>query len=111
MKKQIQMRKRNTPSDKNDFEKDMADLTDWQEHQYSPGYYVGTGRIPRPIKAVAKYPILFVVVGFFSVLLLVAGFLMSGFSFENFYGIILPLFFALLILSGGIMKMRNDKKK
>ncbi|SDL06141.1 hypothetical protein [Natronincola ferrireducens] len=47
----------------NSFQKDMEDLNEWQQNQYNPGHYIGTGRIQRPILNLAKYPVLLIIAG------------------------------------------------
>jgi len=49
--------------EKNDFEKDMKNLEEWQDRQYSPGHYIGTGKIPRPILKSTKNPGLMIIAG------------------------------------------------
>lgn len=66
-----------------------------------------TGRIPRPIKAVGKYPIILILASTVSLLPIAVFLFLSGINFENVYAMIFSLIFASIFLFGGIMKMRK----
>lgn len=86
--------------------KDIEDLKDWQSKQYSPGHFIGTGKVPRPMLGVAKFPKILIGIGvfflFFSLLSL----------FKKFWMFFLVSFiFSVLFLYGGASRIVNNKKK
>lgn len=38
------------------YDQELNELREWQENQYNPGYYIGTGRTPYPLKRVGNRP-------------------------------------------------------
>lgn len=38
------------------YDQELNDLKEWQDHQYTPGYYMGTGRMPYPLKKLGNRP-------------------------------------------------------
>ncbi|NBG87792.1 hypothetical protein [Isachenkonia alkalipeptolytica] len=90
--------------EKNDFEKDMENLEDWQEKQYSPGHYIGTGKVPRPILAVSKHPKLLIVAGAIGLLLPMAALIFGDVLFRE---IAFLFFVPLVFLIGGILRIRG----
>jgi len=56
---------------KEEFEKELKELEEWQENQYNPGYYIGSGRVPRPLKGLKKRPIFLMVIALSMILPLI----------------------------------------
>lgn len=85
--------------------KNIEDLKDWQSKQYSPGNFIGTGRVQRPISGLTRFPKVLVGIG---VLLL----LMSLLSlFAKAWILFLAHFiFAILFIYGGISRISSRKK-
>ncbi|HOJ12710.1 MAG TPA: hypothetical protein PK733_19265 [Clostridiales bacterium] len=99
--------------EENELEKNIADLKEWQDNQYNPGYYVGTGRIPRPLKSLSRYPVILIIFGIIGLLTSAFIILNSKTSIASIPGFILGLFFSSCLVYGGIMRIkeRNDKTK
>lgn len=38
------------------YDQELKDIREWQENQYNPGYYMGTGRMPYPLKKLSSRP-------------------------------------------------------
>lgn len=38
------------------YNQELEELKEWQENQYNPGHYIGTGRIPYGLKMLSKNP-------------------------------------------------------
>ncbi|OWZ82891.1 hypothetical protein [Natranaerobius trueperi] len=49
------MNNKQEPDNRNNFEKQLEELEEWQENQYYPGHYIGTGRIIKFVKELNKY--------------------------------------------------------
>ena len=88
---------------KNDFQKDMENLEDWQEKQYSPGHYIGTGKVPRPVLSVSKYPKLLIVVGVLGLLFPMGALVFTDVLFRE---IAFFFFVPLVFLIGGVLRIR-----
>jgi len=53
----------NFNNEANEFEKNLSDLKEWQNNQYNPGYYTGTGRVPVLLRNMIKHPALLLIIG------------------------------------------------
>jgi hypothetical protein len=38
------------------YDAELNDLREWQDNMYNPGHYVGTGKVPYPLKNLARRP-------------------------------------------------------
>lgn len=47
----------------NPLEKQLEDINEWQKNSTNPGYYVGTGKVPVPMKNLLKSPIIMIIIG------------------------------------------------
>ncbi|MCG8540217.1 MAG: hypothetical protein MJA82_09790 [Clostridia bacterium] len=92
-------------SKNNNGDKDIKDLREWQSKQYSPGNFIGTGRVPRPLLGLAKFPIILVGIGIFFLFLS----LLSAFKKEWPF-LIISIIFSIIFLYGGIIRFINRKK-
>lgn len=82
---------------------ELEELKEWQDNQYNPGYYIGTGRIPAPIKAIAKRSKLRYLYLLFFIIPIFTGLILSGFSWMNTMG--------LMLVAGTIAAIIWDSKK
>lgn len=57
------MKKNEDNGELNKFEKQLEDIKEWQKNQNNPGYYVGSGKVPLPLKNLFKSPIVMIIVG------------------------------------------------
>ena len=98
----------------NELEKEIEDLREWQDNQHNPGYFVGTGRIPRPIRKSADVwyvPfILGVLFSLFFVMQVVA--ILSASSFEGFSPsfLLFSLIFSLIVGVFGVKTGISQRK-
>ncbi|WP_432662995.1 hypothetical protein R9X47_20710 [Wukongibacter baidiensis] len=91
----------------NEFEKEIDRIKEWQDNQYNPGYYMGTGHTQRPLSQLSKYPVLLIVIGILNfimpILFLVTGREVSG-SF------IVQAILGGIFIYGGVQRLKNRKK-
>lgn len=86
-------------------DKNIKDLEDWQSKQYSPGNFIGTGKVPRPLLGLSRFPKILILIGIFSLSLALLFLLKRAWLFSLFnFGI------AVLFLYGGIIRTINKKK-
>lgn len=38
------------------YDAELNDMREWQENMYNPGHYIGTGKVPYPLKQLAHRP-------------------------------------------------------
>ena len=38
------------------YDAEFNDMREWQENMYNPGHYIGTGKVPYPLKQLARRP-------------------------------------------------------
>ncbi|HOV25537.1 MAG TPA: hypothetical protein PK566_04150 [Pseudobacteroides sp.] len=97
----------------NEFEKNLSDLQEWQNNQYNPGYYVGTGRVPVPLLNMVKHPVLLLIIGLTLGLInsisLFTQFSESNFSAGSYFDLIL-LVVSIFLIYRGIAVLVNSKK-
>ena len=93
-------------NDRNELEKELEDIKEWQDNQYNPGHYIGTGRVPRPVIRLAKYPIILVIIGVMGAVPSLLGIILQGFSFIS---IVFVLLFGILIY-GGVRRIIMTRK-
>ena len=49
--------------EENEFEKELAEMKEWQDNQFNPGHYIGTGRTPRHMSVLSKSPVFLIILG------------------------------------------------
>ncbi|SCY55671.1 hypothetical protein [Alkaliphilus peptidifermentans] len=86
------------------FLKDMEDLNEWQQNQYNPGHYIGTGRIPRPILNLTKYPRLLIIAGVLGLILPTAIVLLTDTAITELIFLFLT---PISIIIGGILRIKG----
>lgn len=100
-------------NEKNEFEKDIEDLQDWLDNQYNPGHYVGTGRVPRPVSRLTKYPFLLIIFGLLIIVPTILVLISSKITWSSLISLIIPLTISIGFIIRGVQKylqMRVHKK-
>ncbi|MBE3579067.1 MAG: hypothetical protein IMW83_04225 [Caldanaerobacter subterraneus] len=94
---------------KEEFEKELKELEEWQENQYNPGYYIGSGRVPRPLEGLKKRPIFLMVIAL-SMILPLIGVLFSKISAEDLIAFVFPAFIGVILFYAAIREMLEKRK-
>lgn len=106
------MSNQNMDSGQNPLENQIEELKEWQENAYNPGYYIGSGKAPLPLRNMAKSPkapvIMLIVGSLFAVPALYQ--LVRYFSFETLLGSFMPMAVGIILMLGGAIRIRNIKK-
>ncbi len=89
---------------KDNLQKELDDLKDWQENQYNPGRYIGTGRVPKVVSGLSKYPVLLIILGLIGLLPLT---IILIFSEVNLIELLLFLAVPAVFIVGGILRLKN----
>jgi len=105
-------------NDKDNMQKSIDDLTEWQENQYNPGHWIG-GITPNNLLTPRKPKILGISIIFFALICFMGfGFVLKNYlgesmsllAIEHFYYIaqlVLLGGFSILMLVGGILKIKK----
>lgn len=96
-------------SKENDFEEKIGELKEWQENQYNPGYYIGSGRIPKPVKEVKRKPLFLLIIAFFMLLPAIA-IIIFDFSIENLFAALFPTLISLVLLYAAVREVIDNWK-
>lgn len=105
--------KEESSDEKNGFEKDMEDLQDWLDNRYNPGHYIGTGRVPRPISRLTKYPFLLIILGLLCIVPTIIALISSKFAWHSLISSIIPLIISISFVIRGVQRhlhMKGYKK-
>jgi len=95
----------------NQFEEELQSLKEWQKHQYDPGYYIGTGRIPKPLAAFSKFPSLLVGFGIVLIGYSILNLSLNGINLNMILTNVIPLLLGVALLVGGLQRILiNDKE-
>jgi hypothetical protein len=38
------------------YDAELNEIREWQDNMYNPGHYIGTGKVPYPLKNLARHP-------------------------------------------------------
>ena len=98
------MKKKDTDTNSNSLEEQKKDIEEWQKNSYNPGHYVGTGRIPTPVKNLYKSPLFILVMGFLFLASAIYA-LVKDFSFRTLVSVIVILTVGVLMTFGGIRRL------
>jgi hypothetical protein len=104
--------------EKNDFEKQIEDIDEFQKNATNPGYFIGNGKVPAPLKGIRRYPVVLIVLGglglAFSGLSLVTAYKSSSKVSELILPLIydfVPFFISFILVKIGINEIINRNKK
>ncbi len=101
----------NEKTEENELGKSISEIKEWQDNQYNPGYYIGTGRVARPISSLSKYPIIILVFGIVGVIISILTYISAEKLVSNILSIIMGFIISLCLIYGGIVRLREKKKK
>ncbi|CAH2214154.1 hypothetical protein [Tepidibacter aestuarii] len=92
--------------ERKDFNDELEELKEWQDNQYNPGHYIGTGRVKKPLTGLNKYPLFLIIWGIFMLLPFIYTLFKNGFKIESIQFIIASIVPIGLII-GGIQRLKN----
>lgn len=88
------------------FEEQVEEIKEWQENLYNPGHYIGTGKVPLPLKKLISSPIMTIVLGMiFFILPLIE--IIQYFSIEMIISNIIPLVVGIILIIGGLIRIKK----
>lgn len=94
----------------NDLENYISEMKELQENQYNPGYFIGSGRYPKHLSFLSKYPLVFIILGIIGLFIVIYNIMPSKFSIPNLPGLIFEFLFSILLIYGGAVRLTKKKK-
>ncbi|MBP9748091.1 MAG: hypothetical protein KBD17_00465 [Candidatus Pacebacteria bacterium] len=89
--------------DKDDLEKNIDEIKEWQNEQFNPGHFLGGNIPPYLLRKNKKLGVLLLVIGFFQLILMAIGF--AAFDIGQ---IVLFLIITLLMIFAGYSKLKGN---
>ncbi|SHF86749.1 hypothetical protein SAMN02746089_02688 [Caldanaerobius fijiensis DSM 17918] len=104
----------NDDRDKDELQKQLDELEEWQNNAFNPGYYVGNGKIPLPVKNLRKFPILLLIIAvptLVGIIISIVDTLRSGGSILiNLFSYLIPGIISVLLTIRGVTELWRKKK-
>lgn len=98
----------NSQHENNEFEQQLKDINEWQENYNNPGHYIGSAKVPTPLKNLFKSPAIILIVGIIITILTLYS-IISNFTFENILSNIFSIIISASFIFGGIVRMLNKR--
>lgn len=90
----------------NEFEQQLKDINEWQENCNNPGHYIGSAKVPTPMKNLFKSPIVILILGVIIAIPTLYS-IINDLSFQNILNNILYIIISVSFIVGGIIRMFN----
>lgn len=88
----------------NDFEKQLKEVDEWEKNSNNPGHYVGSGKVPAPMKNLFRSPIIMLVVGIIFLIPTIYN-LVKNFSIYSISSNAMPFIIGIVLFVGGIARL------
>ncbi len=93
-------------SKKNMLNEKLKDLDEWEENQYNPGYYIGTGRVSKPIKGIGKNPVIQLSIGLIILISSIIAIIDSA-NVLNIISFAIPIIIGFILVYSAIIRLIN----
>lgn len=101
----------NVEQQADEFNKYISELKEWQDNQYNPGYYMGSGRIRKPLSNLSKHPLIMMIIGIMGVIITTISFFTSQITIPNILPFLLCIFISGCLIYGGIVRLKDKCSK
>lgn len=98
----------NNQDENNKFEKQLKDIKEWQDNYNNPGHYIGSGKVPTPLKNIFKSPTIILIVGIIIAIITLYS-IINNLSFRNIWNNILYIIISVSFIFGGIIRILNKR--
>ncbi len=85
---------KNNETKLNPLEKQIEEINEWQKNANNPGYFIGSGKAPLPIKNLLKSPIIMLIIGFI-------------FAITTIFNNVMVIIISIILITGGIIRLLN----
>jgi hypothetical protein len=93
----------------NPLEKQIDDINKWQKNATNPGYFVGTGRVPTPLRNILKAPIIMLLLGVIFAVPTTSN-LARNFSLETVFSNMMAIVLSASLIIGGTIRLIRKSK-
>jgi hypothetical protein len=97
--------------EENELDKYISEMKEWQDNQFNPGYYIGTGRTPRPIRSLSRYPLILIIFGVLGVFISLISFVTSKFIISNLPSLMIGLLISICFIYGGVVRHKSKRSQ
>lgn len=98
----------NNQDENNKFEKQLKDIKEWKDNYNNPGHYIGSGKVPTPLKNIFKSPTIILIVGIIIAIVTLYS-IINNLSFQNICNNILYIIISVSFILGGIIRILNKR--
>jgi hypothetical protein len=88
----------------NPLEKQLEEINEWQKNATNPGYFIGSGKVPLPMRNLLKSPILMLIVGIIFIIPTIYN-LVSNFNIATVVTNLITIVIGGALIFGGIMRI------
>ncbi|WP_346928766.1 hypothetical protein [Clostridium sp.] len=97
---------KNNETKLNPLENQVEEINEWQKNANNPGYFIGSGKAPLPIKNLLKSPIIMLIIGSIFAILTIFS-LVKNFSIETIFNNVVIIIISIILITGGIIRLLN----
>jgi hypothetical protein len=88
----------------NPLEEQIKEIDEWQKNASNPCHYVGSGKVPAPLKNMFKSPAVMLVVGLIISEPVIYG-IITDFTFNNIVSNAMPILLCGILIAGGTIRI------
>jgi len=88
------------------FDKQVDEIKEWQENLYNPGDYIGTGKVPLPLRKLISSLKIMIVLGMIFLILPLIEIIMY-LRVETVISHIVPLIVGIILIIGGLIRIKK----
>lgn len=90
--------------ERNPLEKQLEEINEWQKNATNPGYFVGSVKVPLPMKNLIKSPIVMLITGVIFIIPTIIN-LVSDFSIATIFTNLITIIICGGLILGGIIRI------
>lgn len=91
-------------SELNPLEKQLNEINEWQKNSTNPGYFVGSGKVPAPLKNSMKSPIVMLIIGIMFLIPTILN-LVNNFNIESIFTNMITIIIGGALIIGSIIRI------
>ncbi|MBE6061489.1 MAG: hypothetical protein E7215_15185 [Clostridium sulfidigenes] len=97
---------KNNESKLNPLENQVEEINEWQKNANNPGYFIGSGKAPLPMKNILKSPMIMLIIGVIFAIPIIFS-LVKNFSIETIFNNLVIITISIILIAGGIIRLLN----
>lgn len=88
----------------NPLEKQIEEINEWQKNASNPGYFIGSGKAPLPLRNLFKSPVIMLIAGIILAIPIIYNFV-GDFSIETIFSNAVITIISVGLIIGGIIRI------